>query len=142
MQYTLGKEERLKSKKLIEQLFAEGKHVKAYPFRLIYLPIKHDAKSLVKSGFVVPKRNVKLAVNRNRIKRLMREVYRKNKHSFTESLNEPYIFMFIYMAKDEINYIDLEVSLKKVCAKFHTKIKEDETSILKGLSSNKKANSE
>ncbi|UMB59374.1 ribonuclease P protein component [Lutibacter sp. A80] len=128
MQYTLGKEERLKSKKLIEQLFAEGKHVKSYPFRLIYLPINHGAKSLVKAGFAVPKRNVKLAVNRNRIKRLMREVYRKNKHSFTESLTEPYIFMFIYMAKDEINYVDLELSLKKVSAKLQTKIKEDKPS--------------
>ncbi len=126
MQYTLGKKEKLKSKKLIEQLFAEGKHVKAFPFRLIYLPINHGGESLIKAGVTVPKRNVKLAVNRNRIKRLMREVYRKNKHSFTENLSEPYIFMFIYMAKEAPNYIDLESSLKKLAVRFHTKIKEDD----------------
>jgi len=142
MQYTLGKEEKLKSKKLIEQLFAEGNHVKAFPFRLIYLPINHGAEFPIKAGFSVPKRNVKLAVNRNRIKRLIREVYRKNKHSFTKNLNEQYIFMFIYMAKKEINYVDLELSIKKVILKFDTKIKENETSMLKGLPPNNTANSE
>jgi ribonuclease P protein component len=126
MKYTLGKEEKLKSKKLIEQLFAEGNHVKSFPFILIYLPINHGAEFPIKVGFSVPKRNVKLAVNRNRIKRLMREVYRKNKHVFTEDLNEPYIFMFIYMAKEEINYADLELSIKKVAVKLQTKIKEDD----------------
>lgn len=126
MQYTLGKEEKLKSKKLIEQLFAEGNYVKSFPLRLIYLPINHGAEFPLKVGFSVPKRNVKLAVNRNRIKRLMREVYRKNKYSFAENLNEPYIFMFIYMAKEEINYVDLELSLKKIALKFQTKINEDE----------------
>lgn len=126
MQYTLGKEEKLKSKKLIELLFAEGNNVKSFPFRLIYLPISHGAEFPIKAGFSVPKRTIKLAVNRNRIKRLMREVYRKNKYSFTENLNESYIFMFIYMAKEEINYVDLELSLKKVAVKLHTKIKENE----------------
>jgi ribonuclease P protein component len=126
MSYTLGKEEKLKSKKLIEQLFAEGNHVKSFPLRLIYLPKHHGAEFPIKAGFSVPKRNVKLAVNRNRIKRLMREVYRKNKPFFTENLNEPYIFMFIFMAKEEINNVDLELSLKKVAVKFHKKIKEDE----------------
>ena len=125
MSYTLGKAEKLKSKKLIEQLFAEGKYVKAFPLRLIYLPIPHGAEFPIKTGFSVPKRNVKLAVNRNRIKRLIREVYRKNKQAFANNLNEQYIFMFIYMAKEEINYVDLELSLKKVISKFNTKIKEN-----------------
>ena len=126
MSYTLGKAEKLKSKKLIEQLFAEGKYVKAFPLRLIYLPIHHGAEFPIKAGFSVPKRNVKLAVNRNRIKRLIREVYRKNKHAFANNLNEQYIFMFIYMAKEEINYVDLELALKKVISKFDSKIKENE----------------
>ena len=51
MSYTLGKAEKLKSKKLIEQLFAEGKHVKAFPLRLIYLPIHHGAEFPIKAGF-------------------------------------------------------------------------------------------
>ena len=126
MSYTLEKEEKLKSKKLIEQLFAEGNHVKSFPLRLIYLPIHHGAEFPIKAGFSVPKRNIKLAVNRNRIKRLIREVYRKNKHAFANNLNEQYIFMFIYMAKEEINYVDLELALKKLISKFDSKIKENE----------------
>ena len=126
MSYTLEKEEKLKSKKLIEQLFAEGNHVKSFPLRLIYLPIHHGAEFPIKAGFSVPKRNVKFAVNRNRIKRLIREVYRKNKQAFANNLNEQYIFMFIYMAKEEINYVDLELALEKVISKFDSKIKENE----------------
>ena len=101
MQYTLGKEEKLKSKKLIDQLFAEGKHVKSFPLRLIYSPLNHDGEFPIKVGFSVPKRNVKLAVDRNRIKRLMREVYRKNKHLFLDNIENKYVFMFIYMAKEK-----------------------------------------
>ena len=126
MQQTLGKEDKLKSKKLIEQLFAEGKHVKSFPIRLVYLPINHFGELPIKVGFSVPKRNVKLAVNRIRIKRLMREVYRKNKELFTKNLEEQYIFMLVYMAKEEINYNELELTLKKVSAKFQDKIEEDE----------------
>jgi len=126
MRYTLGKEEKLKSKILIEQLFAEGKHVKSFPFRLIFLKAEHTSESPIKVGFSVPKRNVKLAVNRNRIKRLMREVYRKNKHSLVVNLSEQYTFMFIYMAKEEIEYAELEKTIKKIFTKFLDKIKEDE----------------
>ena len=125
MSCTLGKDEKLKSKKLIEQLFAEGKHVKSFPFRLIYLPIEHHGNLPLKVGFSVPKRNVKLAVNRNRIKRLMREVYRNNKHLFYEKTETKFVFMFIYMAKEEIKYTDLELSLKKLSNKLQEKLKDD-----------------
>lgn len=142
MSYTLGKEEKLKSKILIEQLFAEGNHVKSFPLRLIYLPIDHKGDFPLKIGFSVPKRNVKLAVNRNRIKRLLREVFRKNKHFFYEKLDKKYVFMVIYMSKEEIKYENLELSLKKLCNKFQIKINEDEPSMLKSLSPNEMTNSE
>ncbi len=126
MRYTLGKEEKIKSKKLIEQLFAEGNRVKSFPLQLIYLSANHTAEFPIKVSFSVPKRTVKLAVNRNRIKRLIREVYRKNKYLFSENTKKQYVFMFIYTTKDEIKYVDLELALKKVCFKFLNKIKEDE----------------
>lgn len=126
MRFTLGKDEKLKSKTVIEQLFAEGSRVKSFPLQLIYLKKEHHSQFPIKVGFTVPKRSVKLAVHRNRIKRMMREVYRLNKYLFSENINEDYLFMFIYMAKEEINYADLELSIKKVCDKFLIKIKEDE----------------
>ena len=126
MKYTLGKEEKLKSNKLIDQLFAEGRRVKSFPIQLMYFPTNHSGDFPIKVGFSVPKRNIKLAVNRNRIKRVLREVYRKNKYLFSNNLNEQYVFMFIYMAKEELSYSDLELALQKVCTKFLTKINEDE----------------
>jgi len=126
MKYTLGKGEKLKSKILIEQLFAGGKHVKSFPLRLIYLQKNHESEFPIQVGFSVPKRNVKLAVNRIRIKRLMREAYRKNKHLITESVNRQYLFMFIYMAKEEINYTDLAITIEKIFTKFSNKIKDHE----------------
>lgn len=125
MKFTLGKDEKLKSRKLIEHLFAEGKRVKSFPLQLIYLQISHDSEFPVKVGFSVPKRVVKLAVDRNRIKRMMREVYRKNKYLIAENIKEPYIFMLIYTDKAEPKYSDLEEMFKKVCVKFLSKIEED-----------------
>jgi len=126
MTFTLGKEEKLKSKKIIELLFKEGKRIKSFPIQLIYLPVNHKSEPPIQVGFSVPKRNIKLAVNRNRIKRLLREVYRKQKHLFSIEINEKYVFMFIYMAKQEINYADLELTIQKLSTKFLTKIKSDE----------------
>jgi len=126
MSYTLGKDEKLKSKAVIEQLFAEGFRVKSFPLQLVYLEKEHYSQFPVKVGFTVPKRAVKLAVHRNRIKRLMREVYRKNKHCFVKNLNEQYIFMFIYMSNEELSLNDLEQSILKLCDKFLVKITKNE----------------
>ncbi|MBI9040828.1 ribonuclease P protein component [Lutibacter sp.] len=126
MRYTLGKDEKLKGRKLIELLFSEGKRVKSFPIQLIYIKNNRETAAAIKAGFSVPKRNIKLAVNRNRIKRMLREVYRLNKYKFLDNLKEPYVFMFIYMAKEELNYTELEQTFHKVCDKFLTKIKEDE----------------
>ena len=126
MRYTLGKEEKLKSKKAIEQLFAEGNRLNSFPIQLIYLKKKYQSEFPIKVGFTVPKRSVKLAVHRNRIKRVMREVYRKNKYLFSNNLKEHYIFMFIYSAKEELKYEDLEFSIKKISTKFLNKIIKNE----------------
>lgn len=126
MRYTLGKEEKLKSKILIEQLFKKGTRVKSFPLQLIYLPVILDSKFPIKVGFSVPKRNIKLAVDRNRIKRLMREVYRKNKYDFSENVSKQYAMMFIYMNKNEMKYEDIELSMKKLQTKLMNTIKNDE----------------
>jgi len=126
MKFTLGKDEKLKSRKLIEHLFGEGKRVKSFPLQLIYLQINHDSEFPIKVGFSVPKKVVKLAVDRIRIKRMMREAYRLNKYLISENIKEPYIFMFIYTAKEELKYADLEEVFKRVFVKFLRKIEEDE----------------
>lgn len=126
MKFTFEKDEKLKSRKQIESLFLDGKNVKSFPFRLIYHPIDFESEFPVKAGFSVPKRNVKLAVNRNRIKRMMRELYRLNKFQFSEHLTKTYAFMFVYMGKEELPYNDLEKSFSKLITKFNQKISSDE----------------
>ena len=81
-QFTLGKNERLKSRKLIEQLFSKGQRIGLFPYRIFYLFEKGEnqhAKNKLQCGVGVSTRNFKKAVDRNRIKRVTREVYRLQK---------------------------------------------------------------
>ena len=88
LRYTLGKEDKLKSRKIIEQLFKDGKSFSLFPFRTIYLISDHknsqNPSGLLQAGFSVGTKHFKNAVDRNRIKRLMREAYRLQKNSLTD----------------------------------------------------------
>lgn len=78
----LGKEERLCSRKAIDGLFNGGgsRSMVSFPLRLVYLPDAPEAETEVTRILVsVPKRCFKRAVKRNRVKRQVREAYRKNK---------------------------------------------------------------
>jgi ribonuclease P protein component len=79
-----GKEEKLKSRKLIEQLFAEGRSINAAPLRLVYIQPAAVLDFPVKMGVGASTRNFKKAVDRNRVKRLLREAYRLNKRSLLD----------------------------------------------------------
>lgn len=77
-QFTLGSNERLKSRKLIERLFKEGKTMMIPSIKIHYL-INPSATPALRFGVTVGSRNFKKAVDRNRIKRLVRESYRLQK---------------------------------------------------------------
>lgn len=81
--FTLGKEERLCSKLLIDKLFGgnASSSMSAWPLRVVFLLIdKKDEKDVPVELLVsVSKRYFKRAVKRNRVKRQIREAYRKNK---------------------------------------------------------------
>ncbi len=106
--------EKLKSKILIDRLFAEGKSIKQFPLRLLYIPVNHPGISTHKTGFTVPKRNFKKAVDRNLLKRLMREAFRKNKYLVDSNLREKYAFMFIYTTHQQYNYHQIHTCVVKV----------------------------
>lgn len=88
MRATFNKSERLSGKKLLGEIHREGKPVKAFPFLLLYRPCRFEDGTPAKLAISIPKRRVKLAVNRNRIRRQVREVYRTQKSPLYEALDE------------------------------------------------------
>ncbi|MBI5858974.1 MAG: ribonuclease P protein component [Sphingobacteriales bacterium] len=104
--FTLGKTERLKSRKQIEQLFNEGKKFVQAPFRILYLFSGNEISSLQFAAGVSNK-NFKRAVDRNRIKRLIKEAYRLQKISLQQKLKEQkksLNLFFIYTGKEMPEY--------------------------------------
>lgn len=88
--FTLSKEERICSKKLINELFTgNGRSMTAFPLRVVFMKrtIVDDqprAAMLVS----VPKRYFKHAVDRNRVKRQVREAFRRHKSMITQNLTD------------------------------------------------------
>jgi ribonuclease P protein component len=123
MKFTLGKKERLKSRKLIGRLYTEGNSVKAFPLRMVYLQTEHRSGFPAQVGVSVPKRNFKKAPDRNRLKRLMRETYRLQKGIVYDHLDKPHIFMISYLGKEEWKYEDLYVKMEKLLTLFMKEVK-------------------
>ena len=84
--FSYNKFEKLKSRKQIELLFAKGKSISAFPVKVFYLPVEHTPVHPVQVGVGVSARNFKKAVDRNTIKRRMREAYRLHKLPLHEHL--------------------------------------------------------
>jgi len=123
LKFTYNKSEKLKSEKLITKLFTEGKSVSAYPLRLVFLETTFQDAVSLKTGVSVPKRNFKKAVDRIRIKRLMREAYRLNKHLVSNNISTQYAFMILYVGKEKPTFIEVEAATKKMFDKFLVKTK-------------------
>ena len=124
---TLGKEERLKSKKLIDDLFRDGQILNNSPFRILYKVCDNnsDFKFPAKIAVSVSKKKFKRAVDRNRIKRKMREAYRNNKtdlYNFLDQKGKRLYFFVIYMDKNDLDYTDIEKKMKNSVKKLITQL--------------------
>lgn len=109
MSLSFPKEEKLKSRKVIDQLFREGKSVTKYPLRIIYLQIEGMERH--KAAFAVPKRSFKLAVNRNRIKRQLREAYRLHKNELITNKKGNFALLVLYVSKEEATWEAINSSM-------------------------------
>lgn len=121
-QFTLGKNERLKSRKQIEQLFNDGQRFNVSSFRVFYsfLEKSNVTISPLQAGFAAGSRNFKTAVDRNRIKRLIKEAWRLQKNELKDQLRQQgrglNVFL-IYTGKELPAYSEVFQSIKKIATR-------------------------
>lgn len=112
--FTFPVSEKLKSRKELEALYAEGRSLSAYPLRLIYLAADPARKVPVQVAISAPKRKMKAAHDRNRMKRLVREAWRHHKHpllSYCREHNKTYNLLFISQCNTPAGYTQVEEKL-------------------------------
>ena len=95
--FTLQKNERLSRETWIQELFNKGSSFYFHPFKVLYLPHPDPGSTVNEVLFSVPKRQFKRAVDRNKIKRRLREAYRLNKSEMTAAKKR--LIAYIYIAK-------------------------------------------
>jgi len=122
--FTFQKGERLCSQKIIGELFTTGESFLAYPLKVVFLKTELPECFPVQAAFTVSKRNFKRAVDRNLLKRRMREAYRLNKPDLYNQIADKKLqiaIMFVYIAKDISEYPAIDKAMisafKKVLAK-------------------------
>ncbi len=100
-QFTLGKRERLKSRKAIDQLFREGQRFSQSPIRVLY---RETNAGGLKFGVAVSSKLFKKAVDRNRVKRLLRETWRlqKNELALQPRVKEAGLHIFFVYTDREL----------------------------------------
>jgi ribonuclease P protein component len=124
MRYTFTKSERLKNEKEITKLFSEGVSISVFPLKLIFMESSFPENNLIKIAVTASKRNFKKAVDRNRLKRMMRELFRLNKHGIYSCLdNKKYVMMLMYVGKKEEKMELLQTNMELLIEKFREKQK-------------------
>lgn len=113
-QFTLGKNERLKSQKQTDQLFSEGKKFSLTPFRIFYTDDTNEGSSH-KFGVGVSSKVFKKATDRNRVKRLVRESWRLQKHLLQTKL----VIFFVYTGKELPEYKEVHDKIGKIIDKLN-----------------------
>lgn len=100
--HTFKKSERLCSRILMDHLFQGNSHsVSAYPLRAVFLPVDPTEQEGVSVLMSVPKKRFHDAVDRNRVKRQLREAYRKHKHALADQMaarKQGLLIAFIYVS--------------------------------------------
>jgi ribonuclease P protein component len=112
--FGFGREEKLKSRKQIDELFVKGKSFTSFPIRVSYRFLPGEAR--LEAGVTASKKNFKKAVDRNRIKRLLREAYRLQKPGLAEIVlqNKKKAFLFfIYTDKTIVSFDIIKEAMSK-----------------------------
>lgn len=113
LRYTFSRHERLKSKHILASLFEKGSLFVCKPVRIKYLIEPAETFSM-QAAFSVPKRRFKLAVDRNKLKRKLREVHRLHQHIIKTELIHAKLkisIIYIYNRNEMLDYQTLESAI-------------------------------
>ena len=118
--FGLPETERLKSRKQIDALFAQGKGFAVYPIRVTYQFAAVEPKKGLQIGVTASKRLFKKAVDRNRVKRLLREAYRLQKEELKmglEAAGKSGAIFFLYTGKTLPEFDGIKTAMAKCLKK-------------------------
>lgn len=123
--HTLSKRERLKSTALIDLAFEKGVKIKAFPLmaRAIEAPLPHDVP--FQAAFSVGKKRFRRAVDRNRIKRLLREAWRHEKTGLAKNWkagSPQWAVVFIFVGNEIPTFSDCQHLLRRVAARLEKEL--------------------
>jgi ribonuclease P protein component len=115
---TFPKCERLSWKRLVDALFAEGLSFVSFPLRIVYLPVKKELYPATEVAVLacVPKKKIKHAVDRNFIKRRIRESYRLRKHDLIRlaaGKDHALLVAFLYLDRGKTSYEAIDRAMEK-----------------------------
>ncbi len=119
MSFSYPKKEKLKSRTVIDLIFTKGKSVSKYPLRLAFIEIENKSDiPTINFGVSVSKKYFKKAVDRNYIKRVLRECYRLNKHLIQDNAQKSYAMMLLYQSKELANFHEINAKAVLLFEKF------------------------
>jgi len=116
MDYRFPRKEHLRRTREIERLLSEGSSKYFEPYRFVWMSFEGSQETPVKTAILVPKRKISKASDRNKVKRRIREVYRKNKMIIrlpVKDNNRSVHLLIMYTGREVPSYRETEKSLTR-----------------------------
>jgi ribonuclease P protein component len=129
--FGFGRKEKLKSRKQLDELFAKGKSFSVFPVKVFYSLNQEATDFPVKLAVGATKRSFKKAVDRNRIKRLLREAYRLNKQPLIDwsvSKEKNITVFLLFIAKTLPSFEELQIVMPVILEKLIKRVSENTVS--------------